>query len=61
MLLIDSEKGSKFQAAGAVVEVDILALPSGQRSSAQIMLVDDSSSRVSVVQAGWMVSHLCLT
>jgi len=57
MLLIDSEEGSKFQAAGAIVEVDTATVPTGQRSSAQILLVDDSSSRVSVV--GWLVSHVC--
>jgi len=61
MLLIDSEEGSKFQAAGAIVEVDTATVPTGQRSSAQILLVGDSSSRVSVVQSGWLVSHACST
>ncbi|RLN04886.1 hypothetical protein C2845_PM13G12260 [Panicum miliaceum] len=52
-LLINSEEGSKFQAAGAVLEVDAIAVPAGQVSSAQILLVDDSSSRISAIQSGW--------
>ncbi|XP_072150862.1 protein neprosin-like [Setaria viridis] len=54
-LLVDSVEGSKFQAAGANMEVDNVAVPAGQVSSAQILLVDDSchSSVVSVVQSGW--------
>ncbi|CAO2201694.1 unnamed protein product, partial [Urochloa humidicola] len=56
LLMVDSEKGSKFQAAGAIVEVDTAEVPTGQRSSAQILLIDDSSSRVSVVQSGWLIA-----
>nr|TKW10208.1 hypothetical protein SEVIR_6G147100v2 [Setaria viridis] len=58
-LLVDSVEGSKFQAAGANMEVDNVAVPAGQVSSAQILLVDDSchSSVVSVVQSGWRDSQ----
>ncbi|KAG2583783.1 hypothetical protein PVAP13_6KG242000 [Panicum virgatum] len=47
-------ENEQFQAAGAIVEVDTVTVLTGQRSSAQILLVDDSSSRVSVV--GWLVT-----
>ncbi|CAO2175504.1 unnamed protein product [Urochloa humidicola] len=56
-LLVSSVEGSKFQAAGAIIEVDTVAVPAGQVSSAQILLVDDSfhSSVVNIIQAGWSV------
>ncbi|BAT05400.1 Os08g0411100 [Oryza sativa Japonica Group] len=53
LLLINSEEGSKFQATGAVLEVYPLNVQQGQSSSAQILLVDDSSNAVSVIQSGW--------
>uniref|UniRef100_A0A0D3H062 Neprosin PEP catalytic domain-containing protein n=1 Tax=Oryza barthii TaxID=65489 RepID=A0A0D3H062_9ORYZ len=55
LLLINSEEGSKFQATGAVLEVYPLNVQQGQSSSAQILLVDDSSNAVSVIQSGWHV------
>ncbi|CAL4998568.1 unnamed protein product [Urochloa decumbens] len=57
-LLINSEEGSKFQAAGAVLEVDAISVPAGQVSSAQILLVDDTSSRRSIIQSGWSADPL---
>ncbi|KAF8701942.1 hypothetical protein HU200_033274 [Digitaria exilis] len=54
-LIINSEEGSKFQVAGAVLEVDAIAVPPSQVSSAQILLVDGSSS---VIQSGWSVDPL---
>lgn len=57
MLIINSEEGSKFQAAGAVLEVDAIAVPASQVSSAQILLVDGSRS---VIQSGWSVSAMDL-
>uniref|UniRef100_A0A0E0AV90 Neprosin PEP catalytic domain-containing protein n=1 Tax=Oryza glumipatula TaxID=40148 RepID=A0A0E0AV90_9ORYZ len=55
LLLINSEEGSKVQATGAVLEVYPLNVQQGQSSSAQILLVDDSSNAVSVIQSGWHV------
>ncbi|KAF8697398.1 hypothetical protein HU200_035996 [Digitaria exilis] len=62
-LLVDSVAGSKFQGASALLEVDTVAVPVGQVSSAQILLVDDSfhSSVVNVVQAGWSDSQTRFT
>ncbi|TVT97227.1 hypothetical protein EJB05_57535 [Eragrostis curvula] len=60
-LLLNSEKGSKFQDVGGVLEVDALYVPPGQSSSAQIILVDDSSDKVGCVQTGWLADNYQMT
>ncbi|TVU06112.1 hypothetical protein EJB05_49305, partial [Eragrostis curvula] len=53
MLLMDSEKGSKFQDAGALLEVDSPYVPPDQSSSAQIILLDNSSDKIGCIQSSW--------
>ncbi|CAO2188099.1 unnamed protein product [Urochloa humidicola] len=57
-LLINSEEGSKFQAAGAVLEVDAVSIPAGEVSSAVILLVDEGSSSLNIIQSGWSADPL---
>jgi hypothetical protein len=54
MLLANSERGSKFQGAAAVVEVNALHVESDQSSSAQIILLD--TDNLGCMQSGWHVS-----
>ncbi|KAF7000405.1 hypothetical protein CFC21_016322 [Triticum aestivum] len=55
LVLLDSEKGKTFQGASASIEVYYLPMPSNAASTAQMLVVDDRSSNVTVVQAGWHI------
>ncbi|KAF7007949.1 hypothetical protein CFC21_022829 [Triticum aestivum] len=54
-VLLDCEKGKTFQSASASIEVYYLPMPSDAASTAQMLVVDDRSSNVTVVQAGWHI------
>ncbi|KAI5012185.1 hypothetical protein ZWY2020_024319 [Hordeum vulgare] len=51
-VLLDSEKGETFQSARAVIEVYYLPIPFGAASTAQMLVVDDRPSKVTVVDPG---------
>ncbi|XBI54188.1 hypothetical protein VPH35_036275 [Triticum aestivum] len=55
LVLLDSEKGKTFQSASASIEVYYFPMPSDAASTAQMLVVDDRSSNVTVVQAGWHI------
>ncbi|KAI5012183.1 hypothetical protein ZWY2020_024317 [Hordeum vulgare] len=55
LVLLDSEKGETIQSARAVLEVYYLPMPSNAASTAQMLVVDDRRSNVTVVQAGWHI------
>ncbi|KQJ98229.1 hypothetical protein BRADI_3g35614v3, partial [Brachypodium distachyon] len=54
-VLFDSEKGSLFVDVKADIDVYPLVIPPGQKSTAQILVVDRRPSSATVVQAGWHI------